>query len=84
MMPRNQRMPVAEPATAPVVPVIQPTSIFTTKTFREVFGLRPSSLRREVREGRLKVFKRCDKYFILGEEVLAWLRSGTVHGREPR
>jgi hypothetical protein len=43
-----------------------------------MFALRKSSLRREIREGRLKVSKRCGKYFFLGEQLLNWLRSGEI------
>jgi hypothetical protein len=65
----------AEPASAPAVPVVHPDAVYTVESFRLTFGLRQSSLRREVREGRLKVYKRCGKYFILGAQVLAWLRG---------
>jgi hypothetical protein len=58
------------------VHVIAQDAVYSADSFRRTFGLRPSSLRREVREGRLKVYKRCGKYFILGGDVLAWLRSG--------
>jgi hypothetical protein len=77
-MPR--KAPAAEPATAPAVHVVEPTAVYTVESFRLTFGLRQSSLRREVREGRLKVYKRCGKYFILGAQVLAWLRgeNGTL------
>ncbi len=80
-MPRT-KLP-ADPATASVVHVIEATGIYTAETFSRIFGLRPSSLRREVREQRLKVHKRCGKYFILGEDVLAWLRSGELPQRRP-
>jgi hypothetical protein len=72
-MPRKSvRNEVAAP---PIVPVIAPTAVYTVETFRATFGLRQSSLRREVKEGRLKVYKRCGRYFITGEQVLAWLRG---------
>jgi hypothetical protein len=71
-MPRDR---LVEPVSPPVVPVIQPTAVYTVATFQRTFGLRPSSLRREVREGRLKVQKRCGRYFILGSAVLDWLKG---------
>jgi hypothetical protein len=61
---------------APGVHIVHRDGVYTTESFRRAFGLRTSSLRREVREGRLKVYKRCGKYFILGEDILAWLRAG--------
>jgi hypothetical protein len=63
------------------VHVVHPTAVYRREAFRAAFGLRDSSLRREVREGRLKVYKRCGKYYILGEDVLAWLRGGVVRPR---
>jgi hypothetical protein len=72
-MPQKTR--AAAVLAAPVLHVVEPTAVYTAETFRRAFGLRASSLRREVREGRLKVYKRCGKYFILGEDVLAWLRG---------
>jgi hypothetical protein len=43
-----------------------------------MLGLRQSSLRREIRAGRLSVNKRCGKYFFLGEQLLDWLRGGEL------
>jgi hypothetical protein len=86
-MSRKRANPVQETPTVPavaVVPVIHEHTVFTAATFRETFGLRPSSLRTEVREGRLKVQKRCGRYFILGEAVLAWLREGEYTPRPRR
>jgi hypothetical protein len=73
--------PTAEPATTPAPPcghVVHEGAVYSADAFRRTFGLRTSSLRREVRERRLKVHKRCGKYFILGADVLAWLRGGTA------
>jgi hypothetical protein len=71
----------ATPLPVPEVHEIRAGNIYTTDSFRRVFGLRQSSLRREVREGRLKVYKRCGKYFILGDQVLAWLQGGELQRR---
>jgi hypothetical protein len=43
-----------------------------------MFLLRQSSVRREIREGRLRVCKRCGRYYFLGEQLLAWLRGGEL------
>jgi hypothetical protein len=79
---RRNGHPGQPPGPKPSVHVIEPHAVYTADAFRRAFGLRESSLRRELREGRLKVYKRCGKYFILGEDVLAWLRGGEV--RRPR
>jgi hypothetical protein len=78
-MPRSTR--AAEPAVAPLSVHVAPGDVFSAESFRRAFGLRQSSLRREVRAGRLKVHKRCGRYFILGENVLAWLKGGEVRPR---
>jgi hypothetical protein len=58
--------------------VIHPTGVYTVAQVRAMLGLRQSSLRREIREGRLAVYKRCGKYFFLGEQLLDWLRGGEI------
>lgn len=84
-MPRTRsNAAVAEPPALPHPVVIQPTGVYTVPQVRAMLGLRQSSLRREIREGRLAVNKRCGKYFFLGEQLLAWLRGGEVRrGRQP-
>jgi hypothetical protein len=56
--------------------VIEPTGVYRLDELTALLRLKKSSLAREVRENRLSVSKRCGTYFFLGEEVLAWLRSG--------
>jgi hypothetical protein len=63
-------MPPAPPV------VLHPTGVYTAQQVRDMLGLRQSSLRREIRDGRLRVNKRCGKYFFLGELLIAWLRGG--------
>src|SRR5262249_46665059 len=77
----GRRVPRSTPAADPVaaaVHVIDPNGVYSAQDFRIIFGLRASSLRREVRQGRLEVYKRCGRYFILGEQILAWLRGGEM------
>jgi hypothetical protein len=78
-MPRN-RLPV-EQGVLPVVPVVYENCVFTRESFLATFGLRQSSLRREVREGRLKVFRRCGRYYLTGAEVMRWLRGDEADDR---
>lgn len=78
-MPRRK----VEPVPAPVeVPVIQPGSVYFVDSLIRTFRLRPASVRREVASGRLPVCKRCGRYYILGEQILAWLRAGEVVRRQ--
>ena len=58
--------------------IIAENAVFTVAQVRAMLGLRQSSLRREIREGRLAVNKRCGKYFFLGEQLLDWLRGGEI------
>jgi hypothetical protein len=83
-MPRNTPAAAIAPPAAPAVHIVHRHAVYTANAFRRAFGLKESSLRREVREGRLKVYKRCGKYFILGEDVLAWLRGGEVRRTKSR
>lgn len=77
-MPRKRRSPaLGEAPTADLPPlVLHPDLLLTGEQFRRWFGLRESSLYREVREGRLRVSKRCGRYYVLGSDILDWLRSG--------
>jgi hypothetical protein len=74
---RTETLPAAEAAAAPVQ-VVEPNAVLSANAFRRLFGLRPSSLAREVREGRLRVSKRCGKYYILGQWALDWLAAGEL------
>jgi hypothetical protein len=63
------------------VPVIDPRAVFTRDTLTATLGLRPNTIRREVREGRLRVSRRAGRWFFLGEWVTEWLRAGEVPRR---
>jgi hypothetical protein len=58
--------------------VCHATGVYTMAQVRAMLGLRQSSLSREIREGRLRVNKRCGKYFFLGEQLLDWIRAGEL------
>ena len=40
------------------------------------------SIRREVREGRLRISKRAGRYYLLGAWLLEWLEAGEVTPRQ--
>jgi hypothetical protein len=40
--------------------------------------LKASSVRREVRLGRLRMSKRCGRHYCLGKWILQWLESGEL------
>jgi len=74
------RRPKTAPAAAAMPParVIDPNGVFLAGEFRELFGLRASTLRREVKSGRLRVARRGGKYLILGSWILDWVREGEL------
>ena len=63
--------------------VIEATGIYFTDTARRLLRLRASSLRREIREGRLQVCKRCGRHYFLGAQLLEWLRGGELRREKP-
>jgi hypothetical protein len=78
-MPRR-RLPVEpiSPDTVPAVHVIHADAIYTVEMVRHYLGLRKSTVRREVRERRLRVSKRAGRYFITGDWLLAWIKAGEL------
>jgi hypothetical protein len=68
----------AELTAAAAVHVISPTAVYFVDDLTRLFRLRKSTVRRELREGRLSVCKRAGRYFVLGEQLLAWLRGGEL------
>jgi hypothetical protein len=58
--------------------MIYPSAVYTVDDLRRIFGLKPSSVRREVRMKRLRIAKRCGRYFCLGQWVLQWLGDGEL------
>ena len=61
--------------------VIAADGVYTVEDLRRVFGLKASSVRREVRLGRLRISKRCGRYFCLGPWVREWFEDGEVRRR---
>jgi hypothetical protein len=64
------------------VHVIAPTGVYFVEDAKRILRLKESTIRREVREGRLRISKRAGRYFILGAWLLAWIRGGEVRRRE--
>jgi hypothetical protein len=81
-MPRN---PVrAEPIfSPPAIHEIRPTNVYLVDDARRLLRLKQSTIRREVREGRLRIAKRAGRYYLLGEWILEWLRGGEVKRGQP-
>jgi hypothetical protein len=79
----KKRSTVEQATPSPVLSlvVIDPNAVIMPDDLRRMLRLKTSTLRREIREGRLRVCKRAGRYFFLGEQVLAWLRSGELPAR---
>jgi hypothetical protein len=58
--------------------IIHATAIYTVEDLRCIFGLKTSSVRREVRLGRLRIARRCGRYYCLGKWVLQWIGDGEL------
>jgi hypothetical protein len=80
-------MPRSKSATPPfsdqhhgllAVHVILPGAIYFVDDAQRLLRLRSSTIRREVRERRLRISKRAGRYFILGEWLLAWIKAGEI------
>jgi hypothetical protein len=71
----------AEPAAA--VHVIDPNGVYFWDVARQLLRFKESTIRREVREGRLRVSKRAGRYFILGRWLIEWIEKGEVQRKRP-
>jgi hypothetical protein len=60
------------------IPTIDPHHVYTLDTLTKTLSLRPGTLPRELRLGRLRYSKRAGKVWILGEWVLTWLQAGEI------
>jgi hypothetical protein len=58
------------------------TAVYDLETARAALGLTRTTLNRELRLGRLRVAKRAGRYYILGDWLLQWLRSGEIRRSE--
>ena len=69
----------AAPPTAQAAPhVIDPRAVYFPDDVRRIFRLKASTIRREVREGRLRVAKRAGRYYLLGAWLLNWIETGEL------
>jgi hypothetical protein len=57
---------------------VHPTTVYTADEVIRIFKLRKSTLRREIREGRLRVARRAGRYYLLGKWLIEWLEGGEL------
>jgi hypothetical protein len=63
--------------------VIDPHAVYQLPELIEALQLKASTVRREVREGRLRIARRAGRYYCLGQWVLEWIVGGEVRPRAP-
>ena len=80
----RNRAPTTEPALAPTVHEVKPCGLYLVDEVQRIFRLKKSTIRRELREGRLRVSKRAGRYFLLGRWLIEWIESGELAPRTPR
>jgi hypothetical protein len=68
---------LSEPPTSSVH-TIEPNGLYAVRNAYRVLGLTKTTLRREIRSGRLRVSKRAGRHYILGAWLLQWLREGEL------
>jgi hypothetical protein len=69
---KGSTLPMAEPH------LIHPHAVYQLDSARRALRLTRTTVRREIRLGRLRVAKRAGKYFILGKWLLQWLEAGEI------
>jgi hypothetical protein len=77
----RNRVPTTDPA-PPAIHEIRPNNVYSADEVRKIFRLKASTIRREVREGRLRIARRAGRYFLLGRWIIEWLEAGEV--KRPR
>jgi hypothetical protein len=71
----------APPAAEAPPHVIHPAAVYTVAQAQAALHLRQSTIRRELKEHRLRVAKRAGRYYLLGEWLLEWIREGEIGRR---
>jgi hypothetical protein len=62
---------------------IDPDDVFLVSELTERLAVKPNTLPREIRQGRLRCAKRAGRHYVLGAWVLQWLQAGEVRRRKP-
>lgn len=80
---RSAERAAANEATPPALPIgpaiaIDPNAVYRPEQIRAALGLGASALRAEWRRGALRIIRRCNRNFLLGKHILAWLEGGEL------
>jgi hypothetical protein len=77
----SRRTITTDDSPSSTVPVVDPNAVYFVDTLQRAFRLRKSTIRREWKEGRLRLAKRAGRYYVLGAWVLQWLQEGEMRNR---
>src|SRR5262249_26475628 len=69
--------PMPEP-----IHTIDPNGIYFLDQAQSILRLRKSTIRREHREGRLRIARRAGRIIILGAWLIEWIKGGEVKAKE--
>jgi hypothetical protein len=78
---RHRTSGVAALAAPLEVHEIRGSAVYSVEEAQRALHLRRSTIRREVREGRLRVSRRAGRYFILGQWLVEWIEGGEISRR---
>ncbi len=69
-----------EPTVLPAVHVhvIHENAVYFLDDAIKIFRLKKSTIRREVRDCRLRISKRAGRYYLLGKWLIEWLEAGEL------
>jgi hypothetical protein len=62
--------------------MIEPLGIYFKEDVERIFRMRPSTLRREFRLGRLRVARRGGRIICLGSWLIEWVKGGEIRPRK--
>jgi hypothetical protein len=74
----NRPKPTRLTLTAPAVRLIDPHAVFRLAELQQLLGLPVSTLKREARQGRLRVSRRAGMLWTTGAWVHQWIAGGEV------
>jgi hypothetical protein len=74
----------AKPQAPPEPHVIDPHGIYFPDQAQILLRLTRSTIRREFREGRLRIAKRAGRYYLLGKWLIEWIEGGELRRAKNR
>ena len=70
--------PMKTPSIPADIHTIQPTAVYYPDDVRRVLRLKATTIRSEVKQGRLRIARRAGRYYLLGKWLLEWLETGEL------